>query len=325
MRTDKKISVVAACYNEAENIQPLYERITRALQNITSDYEIIFGDNASTDGSERIFEDIASKDHRVSVLFMSRNFGSSQPSFTAGSEYATGDAVIWMDGDLQDPPELIEAFVKKWLEGYEIVYGVRNRRKGSALRKLGYKIFYRVFKWFSYVDIPLDSGDFCLIDRKAIAVLNAMPERDRFLRGLRAWLGFRHIGVSYARDNREHGASRYNIFNYLFWTKRAIVSFSYLPLQFISYLAIFIVGFSFLFILWMLFSFFFFQNTPKGFTTVIVLMLFLGGIQLLSLAVIGEYVGRIFEEVKGRPKYILRNILNNHRTHSATHFQSNRE
>lgn len=311
MLTNKKISVVAGCYNESENILPLYERLVKAFSDITPNFEIIFADNASTDNSEEIFRTLATKDRRVKVILFSRNFGSSQVGLTAGTVEATGDAVVWMDGDQQDPPELIGEFVKKWLDGYQVVYGVRStRRGGSFLRRTAYKFFYRIFRKFAYINIPVDAGDFGLIDKRVADVLRSMPERDRYLRGLRAWAGFRSIGIPYVRDVRYGGVSSENWMKNVYWARKAIFSFSYKPLEWVLFFAFGVVGVSFLFILWQLFAFFVLDLTPKGFTTVIILILFLGGVQLLSLAVIGEYVGRIFEEVKQRPIYIIRETLN---------------
>lgn len=307
---DKKISVVVTCYNEAGNILPMYERLTKVLEGLVTRYEIIFTDNASTDNSEEIWRKLARKDPRVKVIFFSRNFGSSQVGLTAGTRYASGDAVVWIDGDQQDPPELISEFVKKWLEGYQVVYGTRSRRRGGNLvRRVAYKIFYRVFQKFAYVKIPLDAGDFCLIDRRVADVLNAMPERDRYMRGLRAWVGFRGAGVPYVRDARYAGTSSESWEKNFYWARKAIFSFSYRPLEWLSYIAIFAVGLSLVGVLWQLFAFFALHATPQGFISIILLIFFLGSLQLLGIAVIGEYVGRIFEEVKQRPSHVIREVL----------------
>jgi len=311
MLTDKKISVVAGCYNESENIGPLYRRLVKALSEITSHFEIIFADNASTDNSEAVLRKLAGEDPRVKVLFFSRNFGSSQSGLTAGTELATGDAIVWIDGDQQDPPELIREFVKKWLEGYHIVYGVRNTRKGGGLlKRAAYKFFYRILRRFAYIDIPVDAGDFGLIDRRIADILRNMPERDRYLRGLRAWVGFRSVGIPYVRDVRHGGVSSETWLKNIYWARKAIFSFSYKPLEWVLFFSFSVVALSFVLIVWIIAAYFLLGTTPKGLTTVIILILFLGGIQLLSIAVIGEYVGRIFEEVKGRPTYVIREILN---------------
>lgn len=309
--TDKKISVVVTCYNEAGNIRPMYDRLVAALSKTTSSFEIIYTDNASSDNSEEIFRQLAASDPRVKVIFFSRNFGNSQFGLTAGTANATGDAVVWIDGDQQDQPELIPEFTQKWLEGYQVVYGVRTRRRGGSLaRGLAYRAFYRLFRQMAYVAVPVDAGDFCLIDRRVADVLNSMPERDRYLRGLRAWAGFRSAGVSYVRDDRFAGKSSESWAKNIWWAKKAIFSFSYRPLEWVSYMALFVIGLTFIGVLWQLFAFFVLHATPGGFISIILLVFFLGGVQLLSLAVIGEYVGRIFEEVKQRPQYIIKEFLN---------------
>ncbi|OGZ08782.1 MAG: hypothetical protein A3D65_03215 [Candidatus Lloydbacteria bacterium RIFCSPHIGHO2_02_FULL_50_13] len=309
--TNKKISVVVTCYNEAGNIQAMYDRLTAVLSKVTPYFEIIYTDNASTDNSEEIFRKLAAGDPRVKVIFFSRNFGSSQFGLAAGTREAKGDAVVWIDGDQQDQPELILEFAKKWLDGYQVVYGVRiGRRGGSFMRRLAYKAFYRVFRHMAYVEVPVDAGDFCLIDRKVVDVLNAMPERDRYHRGLRAWAGFRSTGVPYVRDDRFAGESSESWTKNIWWAKKAVFSFSYRPLEWLSYIALFVIGLTFLGVLWQLFAFFVLHATPGGFISIILLVFFLGGIQLFSLAVIGEYVGRIFEEVKQRPLYIIKEFLN---------------
>lgn len=310
MMTQKKISVVIACYNESANIIPMHNRLTDVLRKITSSYEIIFVDNASIDGSEEIFRELAKKDKKISVLFMSRNFGTSQPSFTAGSEYASGDAVIWIEGDLQDPPELIEEFVEKWLDGFDVIYGVKIKRgERSIIKRFGYRFFYHLFRKLSYIDIPEGAGDFSLLDRKVLDVLNSMPERDRFLRGLRAWVGFKNIGIPYERKERAAGRSAYTIFRYIYWARKMIFAFSFVPLSLISYMAFITVVVAFIAAaLYVFFSIFY--PAPRGFLTIFIAMLFIGGIQLLCLSIIGEYLAKIFEEVKARPKYVIREILN---------------
>lgn len=310
---NKKISVIVPCRNEEANILPLYERLVSVLSKITTDWEIIYTDNGSTDNSGKIFRDLAQKDSRVSVIFFSRNFGTSDHGYTAGSEQALGDAIIWIDGDIQDPPELIEEFVKKWQEGYEVIYGIRKKREGSFPKRLGYKFFYKIFCKLSYIDIPRDAGDFSLVDRKVINIINSMPERDRFVRGLRAWAGFRSTGIDYERAERKKGSAKTNYWSYFRSAKKGIFSFSYLPLEIVSLLALLVTFLSVLAILfyfgWYLIS----PNAPSGYMTLLMIILFLGSIQLLSISIIGEYLGKIFEEVKRRPKYIVREILNDHR------------
>jgi dolichol-phosphate mannosyltransferase len=311
-RLDKMVSVVLPCYNEEGNIRPMYQRLTATLAPLVERYEIIFVNNGSYDGSAPIFAALAAEDTHVSVLTLSRNFGA-QGAYTSGLAYASGDGVVCMDGDLQDPPELIQQFVAKWREGYEVVYGERVRRKGSLIRRVGYRLFYRMMKRLSYVDIPLDAGEFGLMDRKVVDVINAMPERSRLIRGLRAWAGFRQVGVPYVRDERHTGRTNYSMLDLFHWASVGLVSFSYAPLTLISYLAAAMVGLAAVGIVVYMALFFIFPDAPRGFQTLLMIVLFLGGTQLLCLSIIGAYLGKMFEELKGRPKYIIQSVRNDHR------------
>jgi len=308
---DKKISVIIPCYNEEENVLEMYQRLKKVLDNITLDYELLYINNGSTDASENIFKQLVEQDSKVIVITLSRNFGSSQPAYTCGMEYVTGDCAVCIDGDIQDPPELIPQMVEKWEEGYDVVYGIRKKRKGSILRRIGYKLFYRVFKKFSYIDVPLDAGDFAVLDRKVVDALNQLPERNRFLRGLRAWVGFKQTGVEYERADRKAGITSNSFFDNIRWAKMGIFSFSYSPLEFISFLASLVVVLSLVGIVGYITSYFVFPSAPRGYSSMIVTVLFLGGIQLLCLSIIGEYLGKIFEEVKQRPKYLIKEIFKN--------------
>jgi len=305
----KKISAVIACYKDEKSILPMHGRITKTLTNITNNYEIIFVNDASPDNAEAVLRELAARDPLVKVIIHTRNFGS-QAAFSSGMDLATGDAIIFLDGDLQDPPEIIENFVKKWQEGYDVVYGIRKKRRDKILRRIAYKIFYRLFRKLAYIEIPLDAGDFSLIDRKVAEVLKRFPERDCFLRGLRSWVGFKQTGVEYIRAERMFGQSTNTFFDNIRWAKKGIFSFSYLPLEFISFLGIFIVGVSFLGIIVQVILRFLLPDTPRGISTVIIIILFLGGIQLLCLSIIGEYIGKVFEETKQRPKYIVKETIN---------------
>ncbi len=305
----KKISVVLASYNEAKNIPIMHERLTKSLSKITTNYEIIFVDNGSKDNSEEILRDIVKRDSHVIDLKLSRNFNAAPGAFTAGMDYATGDCVINMDGDGEDPPEAIEGLVKKWLEGYDIVYGVRRRRRVNFARNAGYKLFYRLFKKIAYIDVPLDAGEFALMDRKVVDIINRMPEKDRFIRGLRAWVGFKSIGVLYDREARIHGKTTNSMLDNVRWAVKAIFAFSYFPLELISYLSFITFCVSLIAILFYFVSYFFIANPPKGISTIIILVLFLGSIQLLALAIIGGYIAKIFQEVKNRPKYIVDEVI----------------
>ncbi|MCR4431962.1 MAG: glycosyltransferase family 2 protein [Tepidanaerobacteraceae bacterium] len=310
---DKKISVIIPCYNEEGNILNMYERLIKVLNPITNNYELVFINNGSTDNSYKIFDYLTERDPKVTVIELSRNFGSSQPAYTCGLEYVTGDCAVLIDGDIQDPPELIPNMITKWLEGYDVVYGIRKKRKGSLIRRIGYKIFYRMLKKLAYIDIPLDAGDFSLIDRKVIDALNLLPERNRFIRGLRAWVGFKSIGIEYTREDRKAGKTSNSFMDNIRWAKMGIFSFSYYPLELISYIAFIVMLISLIGICVYIISYFVYPNAPRGFSTLIVAILFLGAVQLLSLSIIGEYLGKIFEETKGRPIYIIKRIINDHR------------
>lgn len=306
------ISAVIACYKDEQAIPIMHGRLTQVFKKIGCDYEIIFVNDGSPDNTEKALKEICARDAKTTAIFHSRNF-SSQNAFTSGMNQAMGDAVVLLDGDLQDPPELIDEFVKKWVEGYDVVYGVREKREATKFLQISYKLFYRIFQKLSYIKVPLDAGDFSLMDRRVVEALSKMPETDRFIRGMRAWVGYKQIGVPYTRPERMFGASSNNLIGNIRWARKGIFSFSYVPLELISYLAFFVVALSGVGIIFYLVSYFLFPNAPKGITTIIVLVLFLGGIQLLSLSIIAEYIGKIFEEIKRRPKYIVKEILNNHR------------
>jgi len=315
MLTNKKISVVSICYWDAQAAPIMYSRLSAVLQKITSDYEIIFVNDASPDNAEDVLRGIAAKDKRVTVINHSRNFGS-QAAFTSGMTQSLGDAIVLIDGDLQDPPEMIEDFVKKWLEGYDVVYGIRKKRDGKFLLRACYKIFYRLFARAAYIKIPIDAGDFSLMDKRVVDAMNNMPERDRFIRGLRAWSGFKQTGIEYHRPERMFGQTTYSLYKNIQWAKKGIFSFSYLPLELFSLIAIFIVLLSLAGIVAFLVIHYLDPTVPRGFTSLILVILFLSGLQLLFMAVIGEYLGKIFEEVKGRPKYLIKEIINNRRNKS---------
>jgi dolichol-phosphate mannosyltransferase len=231
-------------------------------------------------------------------------------AFTSGMDISTGDAIVFLDGDLQDPPELIEKFYRKWREGYQVVYGVREKREAPLVIQIAYRLFYRIFHSVSYVSMPLDAGDFSLIDRRLVDILKSFPERDRFLRGLRAWIGFRQTGIPYTRRERVFGKTTNNLFRNFEWAKRGIFSFSYVPLQVMTMVSLITFVISVLaMIVQILLRILLPDLAPKGTTTILITVLFIGSIQLLCISVLGEYIGRIFEEVKQRPKYIVKSII----------------
>lgn len=316
MLTRKKISVVPIAFGDEGNIKELYRRLAITLKKITPNWEIVYVNDASPDNSETILRNLAKKDKRLTVVLHSRNFGA-QNAFTTGMKQATGDAVILMDGDLQDPPELIEEFVKKWKEGYEVVYGQRKKREQSMslVWKYTYHMFYVVFNKLSYIKVPLDAGDFSLMDRVVVNHINNLPEKDRFIRGLRAWVGFKQVGIEYIRPERYWGkaVSTNSFWKGLQWARKAIFSFSYAPLEWVFYAAILSVFVSLFGIFYYLLMSIIFPFAPRGFMTILLAVLFIGSIQLVVLSLISEYIRRIFEEIKNRPEAIVKEIINNHK------------
>jgi len=309
--TRKKLSAVIAIYLDGAAIPYMYSRLKSVFEKINVNYEIIFVNDCSPDNAREVLAELAQKDQKVVVINHSRNFGS-QNAFTSGAKIATGDAVIFLDGDLQDPPELIESFYQKWLEGFDVVYGVRIKREAPLFMRFAYKSFYRLFRYMAYINIPLDAGDFSLIDRRVVNVLNNLPENNRFIRGLRAWVGFKQMGIPYIRPERMFGHTTNNLIKNIGWAKKAIFSFSYVPLDLITWLAGFTVVGAVLFsFLQLILRIFYPSASPSGFTTLIILILFIGGVQLLCLAIIGSYMTHIYDEVKRRPPFIVESILNN--------------
>jgi glycosyltransferase involved in cell wall biosynthesis len=288
----------------------MYDRLVAVFTAIDVDYEIIFVNDASPDDAAEVLAQLSLRDAHVTVVTHSRNFGS-QSAFTSGMRIATGDAVVLLDGDLQDPPELIEAFYAKWIEGYDVVYGARVARDANRFLRFSYRVFYRLFRAASYVPVPLDAGDFSLMDRKVVDALNSLPETNRFLRGLRAWVGFRQVGVPYHRPERQFGTTTNSLLRNIGWARKAIFSFSYLPLELITIVGILTTVAAFIAILVeIVVRIVNPASAPTGFTSLIVLILFIGGIQLLCLSVIGSYLAHIYEEVKRRPPYIVAAVSN---------------
>lgn len=298
-----RISAVIACYKDAQAIPIMYRRLTEAFNACKVDYEIIFVNDGSPDNTDEVLRTIAAQDNHVIAVEHSRNFGS-QSAFLSGMKVSLGDAVVLLDGDLQDPPELIPEFHKKWLEGNEVVYGRRIKRETNPLLAMAYKAFYKVFRGLSYVPIPLDAGDFSMIDRKVVNELLALPETDQFLRGLRAWVGFKQTGVDYTRPERMFGRTTNNWRKNLWWAKKGIFSFSFVPLEMLSYAGMALTVLSLLAAVAQIVARILYPDIPHGITTIIVLILFFGGIQMLALSVLGEYLIKIFDETKRRPKFI---------------------
>lgn len=306
-----KVSVVIPCYNEQEVLPELFRRLTAAAETWAHDWDVICVDDGSRDQTWPMLVAQQGRDPRWRSLSLARNFGH-QTAVSAGIYHADGDAVVVIDADLQDPPEELGRFIQKWQQGFEVVYAVREKRKEGALKKICYWLFYRLLARVTPFEIPLDSGDFCLMDRKVVAVLKSMPERSRFVRGLRAWAGFRQVGLAYERHARVAGKAKYNFRKLLKLALDGIFSFSTVPLTFVAQVGMWISGISFLGISWALvtklFSNYFSRHgfpPVQGFTTIVILILFLGGIQMMSLGIIGEYIGRIYDEVKRRPPWLI--------------------
>ena len=299
-------SIIAPIYNELENIPELYRRVSEVMDSTSEPWELILVDDGSTDGSTQAIWDLAKNDKCIRPVIFARNFGH-QIAITAGWDYARGDAVVIIDADLQDPPEVILEMAKKWKEGYEVVYAVRTEREGESWFKLWTaSLFYRLIYRITDVKIPLDTGDFRLMDRQVVEVLKQMRERHRFPRGMSAWVGFKQIGVEYKRAARKAGETKYPFRKMFRLALNAITSFSYFPLQVATFFGFASAGIAIIAIpvvvaLRLAGSHFF-----EGQTTTLISVLFLGGVQLISLGILGEYVGRLYDEAKGRPLYIVR-------------------
>lgn len=303
---DKTLSVIIPVFNEEPNINLLYQRLCSVLEKIPYNWNLIFVNDGSKDATGTIVKQLREKDKRVKYIEFARNFGH-QIAVTAGIDHAMGDMVVIIDADLQDPPELILEMIQKWEEGYEVIYAKRKKRKGETWFKLWTaRIFYRLLRKITNFDIPLDTGDFRLIDKKVAENLRNMPERSRFIRGMVAWSGFKTIGVEYERDERHAGETKYPFKKMLRFAIDGITSFSYFPLQLASYLGIFFSVISFIAILIVLYLHFFTHKTIHGWTSTILAVLFIGGIQLFTLGIIGEYLARIGTDVKQRPLYVVR-------------------
>jgi len=302
-----EISIVIPIYNEIENIAVLYARLVTVLEGAAVDFEIVFVDDGSKDKSVKSLDELGASDPRLIIIELARNFGH-QVAITAGLDFARGRAVIVMDADLQDPPEVLPQFIAKWREGYDVVYAIREHRKEGWLKRTSYKAFYRLLRSVSNIEIPLDAGDFCVMDRKVVDLLKSMPERSRFVRGIRSWVGFTQVGLPFERAARHSGRSKYTVGRLMLLALDGLISFSYVPLRVIT-----VLGLSVSFLSLGLAVFFFVKKllyglSPPGYASIIVSIFFLAGIQLITLGVIGEYVGRIFEEAKRRPMYVLRRV-----------------
>jgi dolichol-phosphate mannosyltransferase len=301
-------SIIAPIYNELENIPELYRRVSEVMNSTREPWEFILVDDGSTDGSTEAILELAKNDRCIRPVIFARNFGH-QIAITAGWDYARGNAVIIIDADLQDPPELILEMAKKWREGYEVVYAIRAEREGESWFKLWTaSVFYRLIYRITDVKIPLDTGDFRLMDRKVVDVLKSMRERHRFPRGMSAWVGFRQIGVEYKRAARKAGETKYPFRKMFRLALNAITSFSYFPLQVATFFGFASAGVAIIAIPFVVYMRITGSQAFFGQATTLIAVLFLGGVQLISLGILGEYIGRLYDEAKGRPLYIVREM-----------------
>jgi glycosyltransferase involved in cell wall biosynthesis len=299
-------SVIAPVYNEVGSLPELYRRVRLVMEGLGDPWELVLVDDGSSDGSTEAMASLAAQDSRVRPVYFARNFGH-QIAVTAGLDSSRGEAMVVIDADLQDPPEVIPELVARWREGYEVVYAVRSEREGETWFKMfTASLFYRVIYRITDVKIPLDTGDFRLLDRQVVDTLNSMRERHRFLRGMASWVGFRQIGVPYRRAARLTGQTKYPFRKMLRLALNAVTGFSYFPLQIATYLGFLCAGLSILAIPFVIALRLIGSQAFFGQATTLIAVLFLGGVQLISLGILGEYIGRLYDEAKGRPLYILR-------------------
>jgi dolichol-phosphate mannosyltransferase len=307
MKRNIRYTIIIPAYNEEAVIHETYRRLTRVMEATGEPYELLFVNDGSRDRTAEIIEGFAASDRCVRLLDFSRNFGH-QIAITAGMDYARGDAVVIIDADLQDPPELIPLMIDKWKEGYEVVYAKRSQRKGETLfKKWTALLFYRVLRALTEVNIPLDTGDFRLIDRKVCDAMRNIREKNRFVRGLVSWVGFRHTAIEYVREERFAGETKYNLKKMLRFSMDGITSFSHKPLRMATYLGFLISLGSFVYLAIAAGLKLFTTGTVAGWAPLIACLLLLNGLILITLGILGEYVGRIYDETKNRPLYILRN------------------
>lgn len=307
-----RLSIVVPCYNEEEVISATYERLVRVADGWEGvETQMIFVDDGSADSTWALLSAFAERDPRVCAVKLSRNFGH-QKALTAGLDHARGDAVAIIDADLQDPPELIPQMLDLWRQGADVVHGVRASRKESVFHRFAYALFYRIMRFCAEMPIPLDSGDFCLLDRRVVALMKTFPERNRFHRGLRAWVGFRQVEFFYERHARAAGTPKYTLRRLVALAAEGIFNFSSVPLQFMAYVGLFVSLSSFtmmiLLFLWRLSEVRILGAAPGdvgGFTTIILLIVFFSGLQLMGFGILGAYVSRLYAEVKQRPHYVV--------------------
>lgn len=301
------VSVVVPLFNEEENVSTLHARLTAALGSTTMSYELVFVDDGSRDRTAQQLQAFAARDARITVVELARNFGH-QVAITAGLDHTSGRGVIVMDGDLQDPPEVLPQFIAKWQEGHDVVFAIREHRKEGLAYRVAYAAFYKLLQQVASIHIPLDSGDFCIMDRRVVDLLATLPERNRFVRGIRSWVGLDQVGLAYERQTRHAGKPKYTLLRLVYLALDGLISFSYVPLRVITVLGFVVSCLSILLAIFYAIEKLTLGLNPPGFATLTVALFFLSGVQLITLGVIGEYVGRIFDEVKGRPLYVTRRV-----------------
>lgn len=307
----KLISIGVLCFNEELNVKPAYEElieVTRKNKKYT--YEFIFVDNGSSDGTRREIRSLIKKDKRITGVFLSRNFGN-EASIQATLDYSTGDAYVCYEGDLQDPAKIILDFIREWEKGFDVVVGIRTKIADSFFMTRIRKLYYRIFRRISNIEVPVDAGSFALLDKKVMHAINLLPEKHRFNRGLRAWVGFKTTYIEYHRRKRLRGKSSFNFLGYIHHAEKSFYGFSYLPLDIIVYTGLFVVSLSFLFLTIYLFSFLLLGQKINVSTLILSAIILFGGIQLLALSIIGKYIQVIVEETKARPIYVAEEIIGN--------------
>ncbi len=300
-----QISVVIPVYNERENLSALTAGIHPVIdRSVAGSFEVLFVDDGSRDGSGEMLDEISRRDRRYKVIHLSRNFGH-QSALQAGLDSARGNAVVLMDADLQDPPELLSQFIDRWRDGYEVVYAIRRKRKEPALKRLAYSTFYRTMKVIAEIDAPLDAGDFCLMDHRVVQALVRLRERNRFLRGLRTWVGFKQIGIEYDRQARNAGKPKYTLRKLMSLAASGYIGFSSLPLRVAAWLGLLSALAGFVLALWAVLEKLTTNVAPQGWTSTMAVILLVSGVQLIILGIIGEYLGRVYDEVRQRPLYVI--------------------
>ena len=306
-----QINIIIPLYNEEESFPYLIKRLDEVIKKSEHAIEVILIDDGSSDSTSFLMHDLSKKNKNFTSIFLSRNFGH-QYALSAGLSYVNAsEAIFIIDGDLQDPPELLFDFFEKIQEGYDVVYAIREKRKEGFLKKIAYKAYYRILSSMASTSIPLDSGDFSMMSRRVVDYLNDMPEQSRFLRGMRSWVGFKQIGINYERSQRDQGSSKYSLSDLLKLAFNGLFNFSEFPIRFISRLGILTFLIAFIYLTITLIKKYFFGEVPEGFTAVITLIILFGGVQLIAIGIIGEYVLRTFFQVKNRPLFIIKSEIRN--------------